>query len=157
MGWFRNLKIGAKLGVGFGAVLILVVLLGMLAMLQLSKVNASTTDLATNWLPSVQTLGTLQSDASSLRRWELYYLLNDTDAGMQEGQNKLSGVEAKVRADEKEYEPMISSNEERTLYNDYKNAWDKHLTVHTSIAEMVKQNKRKEAIARSLTQGRESF
>ncbi len=73
--WFRKMKIAVKLGLGFGSVLALVIILGVFSLLQLSKINGSTVDIATNWLPSVRTIAELRFDTAALRRDTLNYVM----------------------------------------------------------------------------------
>lgn len=58
MRWFENLKVSKKLGLGFGIVLILLIALGIFSLGELSKMNHSAVDLATNWLPQSACAGT---------------------------------------------------------------------------------------------------
>jgi len=69
MRWFSNLKIGKKLALGFGTIATLMIVLGVFSILQLSKVNANTVDIATNWLPSVKVLGEIRFVTSAARRF----------------------------------------------------------------------------------------
>src|ERR1700722_11165576 len=111
---FSKMKIGSKLGVGFGAVLMLMVGLGIFFMVEISKVNGSTVDIATNWLPSVKVLGELKYDALDQRRGTLNYLLAPEQRQQVEARiNRTAGA---LADDEKRYQPMISSEEERKLY-----------------------------------------
>jgi len=57
MKWFYDLKIANKLNAAFLVVLIFIVGLGGFSIFQLAEVNKASTDLATNWLPSIDTLG----------------------------------------------------------------------------------------------------
>lgn len=144
MGWFNNLKIGKKLGLGFGIVEVLMVALGMFSILQLSKVNNSTVDIATNWLPSVRTLGELKFDTAGLRRDTLNYIVA-TDK-RQHYEEKLKGEIDAIAADEKKYEPMISSDEERKLYQGFRDQWDRFFDMNHRIRELAAQNKNAEAL-----------
>src|ERR1700685_1205501 len=114
MKMFNKMKIGLKLGAGFGWVLMLMVGLGIFSIVEISKVNGSTVDIATNWLPSVKVLGELKYDAADLRRNTLNYLLaTDQRPHFQEKVNHAVGA---IADDEKRYEPLISSDEERKIY-----------------------------------------
>jgi methyl-accepting chemotaxis protein len=144
MGWFNNLKIGKKLGLGFGIVEVLMVALGMFSILQLSKVNNSTVDIATNWLPSVRTLGELKFDTAGLRRDTLNYIVA-TDK-RQHYEEKLKDEIDAIAADEKKYEPMISSDEERKLYQGFRDQWDRFFDMNHRIRELAAQNKNAEAL-----------
>ena len=96
-----NLKIGKKLGLGFAIVLLLTVTLGIVSLAQISKVNGNTVDIATNWLPSVQTLGKLAVDTSAFRRYELAFLLSDDESGRQTNITAMNDLLSTIEADEK--------------------------------------------------------
>jgi len=154
MGWFNRMDIGKKLGLGFGAVLIFMAVLGTLALLEMSKMNARAVDLGSNRMPSVRTISQLRFDASTARRWQLNYLITSDKAG---ALRKLESTLAAVIQDEKEYEPMITSDEERRLYQGFRTDWDKQLAVKDRVFELFKLGKEKEAIALTATEGVATF
>ncbi|MGA8272709.1 MAG: methyl-accepting chemotaxis protein, partial [Candidatus Sulfotelmatobacter sp.] len=155
MNWFSNLKIGKKLGLGFGLVLALTAVLGIFSILQLSKVNSSTVDIATNWLPSVRVLGKINFDTSGVRRDTLNYIVA-TDKRPHYEEKVNTGLQA-VADDEKEYEPMISSPEEKALYQGFRESWDKYNVVRARVKELAGQNKNSEAIVLAQTEGSELY
>ena len=144
MNWFSKMKIGSKLGLGFGSVLALVIILGVFSLLQLTKINGSTVDMATNWLPSVKTLGELRLDTADVRKDTLNYMVA-TDK-KQHYEEMINSDLSALADDEKKYEPMISSDEERKLYQGFRDQWDKYIVVNTRIRDLAKQNKFAEAV-----------
>ena len=149
-----KLTLGKKLGLGFGGVLVLMAVLGVVSLRKLSKMNEAAADLGTNWLPSVQILGQLRFDAGVARRWELnYFLLPDKV----EARQRFEQAMATVERDEKTYEPLISSDEERRLYQEFRSAWDQHLAVKSRFFTMAEKGQQKEALALSDTDGLETF
>jgi CHASE3 domain sensor protein len=58
---FTNLRIGYKLGLAFLVLVLSTLLLGAVALVQLSHINGNTQDIAGNWLPSIESLGTCAS------------------------------------------------------------------------------------------------
>jgi len=78
MNWFMNLKIGKKLGLGFGLIELLMIAMGGFAIGELGKVNGSTMEIANNWLPSIRALAELKFDASSVRRDTLNFVVAPT-------------------------------------------------------------------------------
>lgn len=56
-------------------VLAMMMCLGIFSIWQLSKVNDSTVDIATNWLPSVKALGSLNGIVGDFRRAEFRHVL----------------------------------------------------------------------------------
>jgi len=154
MTWFSKMKIAPKLGLGFGAVLALLVVLGVLSVLQLSHVNGNTVEIATNWLPSVKTLADLRFDCATGRRWELSYILNPDKS---QAQAKLDRAMAAIGDTEKKYEPLISSSEERAIYQQYRSAWDKYFAVQVRVLELSRQNKEADASRLTLSDGLDAF
>ena len=154
MAWFSNLSIGKKLGSGFSLVLVLMAVLGTLSLLQLAKINESTVDIATNWLPSVRTIGQLRFDATEVRRWELSYFINSDKAQAEE---RIEHAQSKVIDAEKEYEPLISSEEERQIYQQFRAEWDKYLAVKDRVLGLAHDGKDKEAKDLSISEGLPSF
>jgi methyl-accepting chemotaxis protein len=157
MAWFSDFKIGKKLALGFAVVEILMVILGVFSLAQLNKVNYSTEQLATNWLPSVGAIGRVSYCASGVRRSILYELLirDPAEAGKYEAVFK-GRVEALSEA-EKVYEPMISSDEERQLYQSFRTAWDKYLATEQRAVDLHRNGKFAEATHMTLNEGLDAF
>ena len=154
MSWFSNLKIAKKLGFGFALVLILTAVLGIFAIRELSRVNRSTVEIAGDWLPSVKTIAELRFDTSQLRRSELNYFLMQDKAGTI---NKIEQQQAEIGEDEKKYDSLISSDEERRLYEQFRSDWDKHLAVKDRVLELAKAGHEREAQALLMTEGLTTF
>ncbi len=144
MTWFSKMKIALKLGFGFAAVLMLVVMLGIFSLVQLSRINGSTVDIATNWLPSVKVLGELSLAAADVRKDTLNYMVA-TDK-KQHYEDKINSDLTTIADDEKKYEPLISSDEEHKLYQEFRDQWDKYIVVNTQVRELAKENKFAEAV-----------
>jgi len=141
-----------KLGLGFGSVLILVVVLGLVSSVQLSRINSGTVDIATNWLPRVQAIAELRLDAAEVRNDTLNYMIA-TDKKQHYDDRIISELSAMADG-EKKYGPLLSSDEERKLYQGFRDRWDKYLAVNTQVMELSRQNKTREAI--DLAQSRAS-
>ena len=119
MGLLTNLRIGARLGLAFGITVLLVLITGATGWWQASKLDHNTEEIATNWLPSVQTLGEVQSWSNRERRAALRHVL-EADAA---GKAKQAGILEDIRKNklpplEARYVSLISSEEEQRLYED---------------------------------------
>jgi methyl-accepting chemotaxis protein len=154
MNWFSKMKIAPKLGLGFGTVLLLMIVLGVFSLIQMSKLNANVLDVGNNWMASITYISQMRFDASSLRRWEGNYLLS---ADKSEALRHLGETMTAIQADEKQYEPTIASPEERELYQGFRSALDKHVAVKDRILELVHEGKEKEADALSGSEGVATF
>jgi methyl-accepting chemotaxis protein len=138
MDWFRNLNTGKKLAVAFGIIEILMIGLGMFSLVQVSRVNGTTEQIVYRQMPSVRLLGSLKYDTAAMRRSELSYLLayehkEKWDAAMKQARDE-------IEQHEKQYEPLLSSEEERGLDQEFRQAWEKYLAVHVQVMTLTKDN-----------------
>ena len=154
MAWFRNLSTSRKLAAAFGFLEVLMIGLGFFALAELSNVNVATVQIVATRMPSVRVLGSLKYDTSSIRRAELSYLLavdhNDTwDASLKQSL-------AEFERHEKEYQSLISSNEERSLFAKFHDAWQKYLKVHDAVVALTRSNEYQAGVL-AQTDGNEAF
>ncbi|WP_250495451.1 methyl-accepting chemotaxis protein [Caballeronia sp. GAWG1-1] len=129
----RNIKIGAKLGIGFGITLLSLCLIGGLALFQVSRVYKGTDELANDWMPSVLTLGEIQSATNAVRRGSMGALLaTSPQEKSAQVQKRKDGLAALNRALAK-YPSLISNPEEKQLFDAFNAAWAAYLVADNKI------------------------
>src|SRR5712664_2874562 len=114
---FSNFSIRAKFMTVVAVLLDAMIGMGLLAVKNMRSINASTVDIATNWLPSVRVLGDLRAGVITYRNVVREHMLAETlDEKLAAERTLATVVESntKIRAT---YEPLITSPEERALYN----------------------------------------
>jgi len=100
--------------------------MGLLAVKNMRSINASTVDITTVWLPSVRVLGDLRAGVITYRNVVRQHMLSETleeKLAMEKTLATVVGGNTKVRA---LYEPMITSAEERALYKQWSDIWDRY-------------------------------
>ena len=100
--------------------------MGLLAVRNMRAINANTVDIATNWMPSVRVLGDLRAGVITYRNVIREHMLAETMELKLASEKTLATVieaNTKIRAT---YEPMITSPEERALYKEWSDLWDKY-------------------------------
>jgi methyl-accepting chemotaxis protein len=153
MRWFYNLNVGRKLAVGFAMVLMLTAGLGLLSLHELAKVNEATVDLATDWMPSVEALAYIRFHTLNMKRRELNLLLADRrNRAFWLAQLKL--LHNDLTQDWKRYEPLMSTDEERHLYEQYRAAFARFEKANEKVVLLAAAGKRKEADDLSQGEGR---
>ena len=157
MNWFSNLKIGKKLTLGFGILEVLMIALGVFSIVQLSKVNFSTVDLATSWMPSIKILGDMRFIISTERRFELSHVMSADKKLEAEYEAKIGTQMDLLTTTEKQYELVISSPEERKLYDAFHDLWNKKLEIEKRTLDLSRESKKAEARDLALSTGREMF
>ena len=147
MGWIKNMKIGSKLALLVSAVLAMLALVGIFSMLQLSRVNESTVDLATNTLPSIKALGNMERDMNEFRRYEFQHVLSTEKPDMDKWEASMAEALGNLKKNSAVYEPMISYPGEKEAYAEIRKNWDAFLVEHERIMALSRQNNKTEAVA----------
>ena len=122
--------------------------IGGLALKQMSDINGSTVDIANSWLPSVRALGEIRAATITYRAIVRSHLLATDEPGKQAQEKLLAkwiGILGEVQA---RYEPLITSPEERAIYNESKDAWQQYLDDVQQVLVLSRRNE--DAAARVL-------
>ncbi|WP_407165582.1 methyl-accepting chemotaxis protein [Bradyrhizobium sp. ORS 111] len=123
---FAKLSIRAKIVSVVALLLVAMAGMGLLAVRDMQAINANTVDITTNWLPSVRVLGELRAGVITYRNVIREHMLAETLEEKLAAEKTLAGVveaNGKARAS---YEAMISSAEERALYKQWAETWDRY-------------------------------
>jgi len=150
MKFLGSLKIGTRLTVGFAITLILLCIVGGMAVFQASRIYGGTRDLADNWLPSVQTLGTAQVAANAARRATLATLLTTVDSTRKDEEGKrLASIELMNKTLDS-YSSMVASSEDRRAYDAVKAAWADYLALDNRVAALEQGDDEAKTQARTI-------
>ena len=157
MSWFSNLRISGKIIAVVMAVLMLTVFLGVFSVLQLAKVNGSTEEIATNWLPSVQAVDSMDSAISEFRRFELQHLLSSSKDERDGYEKKMADSEKRLEQVDADYQKLISSPEEKKMYEGFRAAWKSYLEVVKQVIAASVLDHHQEALALNRGDGKKYF
>lgn len=142
-----NLKIWIRLSIGFAVVLALTVALGAFSLTQMEKINAQSTEMARNWMPSVRVTSEMANTAQEFRSLEYMHIIADTAADMNSIEKGMADNQARLEAQRAEYEKLISSAEEREVYGQFEKKYDTFLALHAKLLSLSRQLNTKEAMA----------
>jgi len=140
------MKVSVKLPLGFFAGVVLVVILGSVNIYSMSVMSKSINEMATNWLPSIRELGAGNRHFLDVRRYQLLALTATSEAGRQQNLRGYTDSVDKMQTRLKKYETLISSDEERRIYEEFKKNLDGYLALSEKMSDLVKQGKNDEAI-----------
>jgi len=114
-----NFSIRAKITAVVALLLVAMTSMGLLAVRNMRALNASTVDIDSKWLPSVRGLGDLRAGLITYRNVVREHMLAETAEEKLAVEKILDTVvqgNLKIRQG---YEPLISSPEERAIYNEW--------------------------------------
>ncbi|MGC2778884.1 MAG: methyl-accepting chemotaxis protein [Bradyrhizobium sp.] len=100
--------------------------MGLLAIANMRAINANTVDIATSWLPSVRVLGELQERVVMNRNIVRAHLLAETLEDKLKVELALNANFESVAKTVQAYQPLITSAEERAIYDDWSGIWNQY-------------------------------
>ena len=143
----NNLKLRTKLFIGFSLILLLMVCLGILAINRLGVINNQAREMSENRLPSVRYTSIISTNASDFRIAEYAHILSQTAQTMSRLEQDMETKLNNMKKNQAAYEPLISSAEERQMYEEFKRLWVLYLQEHQKLLAVSRQNKTEEAQA----------
>ena len=145
MNWINRLKVAPRLVAAFGIVLALTAALGMFSVIQLDRVNGTSTELETNWLPSTRAAGEMNTDTSDFRAAELQHVLSVDDAERSRYETELSELGAAIDKHVAGYAKLVASAEEQQAFDRFKSAWSDYLAENKKVLALSRANRDDEA------------
>jgi methyl-accepting chemotaxis protein len=136
----NNLRIGARLGVGFGILLILLCAVGGFATVEASRINANTVDIADNWLVATRDLGDVRAAANAVRRASLRSVLESDAAKKQAQHTQRDASEKELETAMSAYEKTITGSDEAQLAQRIRSTWSDYLVADKQLLELSEAN-----------------
>jgi methyl-accepting chemotaxis protein len=123
---FAKYSIRAKITAVVAFLLIAMTGMGLLAVRNMRAINANTVDIGSNWLPSVRVLGDLRAGVITYRNVIREHMLAVTLEEKLASEKTLAGVVEGNDVIRRNYEKLISVPEERAIYNQWVELWDRY-------------------------------
>jgi methyl-accepting chemotaxis protein len=117
-------SIRAKIITVVALLLVAMMGMGLLAVRNMRAINANAADIATNWLPSVRLLGDLRAGVITYRNVIREHMLAGTLDEKLAAEKMLAEVVESNSKIRQAYEKVITSPEERAIYNEWATQWD---------------------------------
>jgi methyl-accepting chemotaxis protein len=115
--------------------------MGLLAVSSMRSINASTVDIATSWLPSVRVLGDLRSGVINYRNVIREHLLGETAEEKAETEKMLAAIVERNSKARQTYEPLITTPEERAIYNEWLTNWNNYKQRVQEVLELSRKER----------------
>jgi methyl-accepting chemotaxis protein len=135
-----NLSIRAKLITVVTFLLVAMTGMGLLAARSMQLINAKTVEISTNALPSVSALGDLRSGAQTFRNVLREHLLSETPEQKQAMEKMMQGVADQNDKLRRKYEQLITSPEERGIFNDWARLTDEYNSGIPKVIELSRRD-----------------
>ena len=143
-----QLSFKALLAFLFGLLALISAIQGGFSLRELAVIREATTSVATNWIPSVERVSTIEVDASEVRiKQYRLVLLSDSPEHHTKNVANLVGTHDRLREARGAYEPLITTPDERTLYDAFTRAWTTFERVDGEVRRLMAAGQQPEALA----------
>ncbi|HJE25395.1 MAG TPA: methyl-accepting chemotaxis protein [Methylorubrum populi] len=120
---------------------------GGISIVKLSSIDRDVRSIADNWLPSVGLLGDITTATRDERvKTYRYVAASDTDQLLADNEKSVRTSQAALTALRRAYEPLISSPEERALYDRFSATWATYGQRVEEIVTLMRAGRRSEAL-----------
>ncbi|PJO37481.1 methyl-accepting chemotaxis protein [Delftia acidovorans] len=151
--FLRLLSIRTRLIVAFTLLLLLLSTVAAIGSLQIARVQFNANDLGTNWLPSTNVLASIRATANEARRATLRHVIEESVLGKQAQEEALAKAEKALESEFSTYEKLISSPEEKKLYDKMRVIWAAVVLEDRKVLELSKAGPEQSAQARGQATG----
>ncbi|MET4701096.1 methyl-accepting chemotaxis protein [Constrictibacter sp. MBR-5] len=140
LSFLDRLTIRTRLVAATVAMLCMLGILGGFAVDRISAVNAVSTQMATNTLPSMQRLNAVQGSLLTYRKLVTSRALNMDATAAAKAQESMNAKAPEVDKLSAYYERLVSAPEERKLYDSFRANWAAYVEELTKTLEVMDQN-----------------
>ena len=138
-------SVKASLVAVFATLLVICSGIGYLAISGLASTNNETTEIATNWLPSVQLVNAINTATSDYRIAEGAHIMSTDPKEMARAEADITTALDTIERLRKNYEGLISSDDERNAYGEFGSQWSKYLDMHEKLMQLSRNNQNEAA------------
>lgn len=128
--------------------IILLVAQGWTALTRLEAMFATEQDIAENWMPSVDALAEIKYSITRYRLRGSRHVMTTDEAAMKTIDASLVDMSKKIEAEFSAYEKLISSEEERGIWNGFRKEWTAYLALQEQALAHSRRNENEEAAAK---------
>lgn len=144
---FNRISIRGKVIAGFALVLACSTTVGLVAVQQLSAVNAEAADLRDNWLPSVSSLGLIAQNGERYRALQAGMVALTAPAQAADNVQRLTAILDAYNKAWAAYEPLITPGKESALANGIQATWTAYLKQSDQLEALSRAGRTEQASA----------
>jgi len=140
-----QLKLSTKLILAFGLLVLLQMGGNITSLFLLGNINTDVTDLANNWLPSVDKISQVDHQFQTIRRWEILHVLSTDDGGMQNYETRIAKDKIDMEKSMTIYAKLISSKDEEQIYKHFLKELDSYWDISKKMLDLSRRNENEAA------------
>ncbi|WP_116970153.1 MCP four helix bundle domain-containing protein [Blastomonas sp. UPD001] len=139
--------IKAKLAGAFTFLLLITATLGIFGITNMSDINEKSTELSQNWMPSIDAIHRINTATGDLRIAQYTHVVSTDPAVMRTAEGQIDSILNDIATQRARYEKLISSDEERQMYQAFEGKFDRYLKEGDRFIALSRANQNVEAAA----------
>jgi len=153
-----NLSLRMKILAGFTVVMLLTVVLGIIAFVEVQGLGRSIDDFASNLVPSITYLNDIEKNVNDIRRGEIQASYKpDDSAAVAKYHKRLYDKKDEIAKNIAGYDKMSQTPEERTKWSETKQRIDQYFVAAAKTFELITEGKHEEAKAQQNVASKKQF
>jgi len=139
--------IKAKLAGAFAFLLLITGIIGVFGITNMSTINDKSTDLAKNWMPSIDAIHRINTATSDLRIKQYRHVVTTDAEEMRKVEGEIDAIAKEIEKQSSRYEKLISSDSEREIYENFEEKFAKYQRTSERFLALSRNNQNAEATA----------
>jgi len=143
----RNLRIGTKLMVSFGAIVLFLLAVAGFAVMSLGNLNDVTTTVVNDRIPKMNMANEMSATIYALRDAEAEHILADDRSAIAAVEKVAADRRATIEKDYTTLDPKVKRAQTRKALDEFKVAWTSYVGLENQLLDLSRANKNAEASA----------
>jgi methyl-accepting chemotaxis protein len=153
----RRIGIRTKLLAGFGFVIAVTIVVAVLGVTSLASLDSKTSVISSTDLPSVQTIGDINTAEGAYRRSQMQHILSLDQTEMKNAEKDLAERGRLVTTLFDRYAPTLSDARDRALWTAARSDWQSYVKASAGVTTASRANRDETALAILNGQARDIF
>jgi methyl-accepting chemotaxis protein len=143
-----RISLKAILAISIGLLGLSAVGQGAVSVVKLRAIETEVNEIATNWLPSVDVVNTMSTSTRDVRvKLYRFVVASESPEALVENEKGLRKAIQNFDDLRRRYEPLISSAEEKAIYDQFGPQWSRYVDGQETIITLMKGGRKAEALA----------
>lgn len=144
--FFRKIRIGQRLFLGFGILALVGLLQGLFGLGSMSTMHSSTREITENWIPSLNAISDINLSLMRYRVNAVRLVIDPDSAAVAQNEANLQLRKKEADTAFDTYQALISEPEERRLFNELVNVEQRYIQGSQKVLAAMKAGNQQEAL-----------
>lgn len=143
----KNMKIKMKILMIVSISVICLGVIGVMSLIFMNRINAGSTEISKNWLPSVIVAEEINTLTSDYRILEYNHVIAEDAEEMKSFESDIESKKQEITKMIESYAPLVSAQEDQVMMENIKKQWENYVVSSQSMIEKSRNNLTDEAMA----------